>query len=158
MNKAYLLCGRLSSGKTTYAKQLIRSEHAVLLSVDEIMLTLFGTDAGETHDALTAKLQAYLFEKAAEILDCGNAVVLDWGFWTRRSREEARQFFKGRHHDTEMIYLDPPEEVRQRWIGDRNDAIAAGRETGYPVDEGLADKMEALFEEPALSEVDRWVH
>ena len=158
MRKAYLLCGRLCSGKTTYARQLARSRHAVLLSVDEIMLALFGTDAGEAHDALTARLQAYLFQKAAEILDSGIPVVLDWGFWTRRSREEARQFFQERRCDTEMTYLDPPEEVRQRWIADRNDAIAAGREAGYPVDEGLAEKMKALFEAPDFSELDRWIH
>ena len=158
MRKAYLLCGRLCSGKTTYARDLIRGEPGVLLSVDEIMLALYGTDAGEAHDVLTARLQAYLFEKAAEILDCGNSVVLDWGFWTKRSREEARQFFKARRYPTEMIYLDPPEEVRERWITARNAAIAAGTEAAYPVDEGLADKMEALFEEPDFSELDRWVH
>ncbi len=155
---AYLLCGKLCSGKTQYARTLVQAEHAVLLSVDEIMLALYGTNAGEAHDMLTSRLQGYLFEKAAEILSTGISVVLDWGFWTRRSREWARHFFQERGFLTEMVYIDPPEEVREGWIAARNAAVAAGTEEAYPVDEGLADKMEALFEEPDLSELDRWVH
>ena len=47
MAKVYMMCGRICSGKSTYAKALREMHHAVILSVDEITLALFGQDAGE---------------------------------------------------------------------------------------------------------------
>ena len=47
MAKVILTCGKLGCGKTTYAKRLCAERGAVLLSADELMLALFGQDAGE---------------------------------------------------------------------------------------------------------------
>ena len=63
-----LICGKLCSGKTTYAHKLRREQHAVLLSCDEITLALTGLDAGEAFDGIAARTQAYLYGKAAEIV------------------------------------------------------------------------------------------
>ena len=87
-----LICGKLCSGKTTYAHKLRREHHAVLLSCDEITLALTGLDAGEAFDGIAARTQKYLYDKAAEIVGDGIPVILDWGFWTVRSRAEARAF------------------------------------------------------------------
>ena len=52
-----LLCGKIGCGKTTYAQKLCWTHKAVNLSVDEIMLEVFGQDAGEKHDAYTAAIK-----------------------------------------------------------------------------------------------------
>lgn len=77
MGKAILICGKICSGKSTYAARLKKETNAVLLSVDEIMLDLFGLYAGEKHDEYTEKIQKYLFEKSIEIINSGSDVVLD---------------------------------------------------------------------------------
>ncbi len=46
MSKVIVACGKPGCGKTTYAKRLCTERSAVLLSADEVMLTLFGGDAG----------------------------------------------------------------------------------------------------------------
>ena len=69
------------------------SNQAVVLSVDEIMLSLVGLYAGEKHDEYTERLQNYLFRKSAEIVETGMSVILDWGFWTREKMKQAREFF-----------------------------------------------------------------
>lgn len=51
MSKVTVTCGKLGCGKTTYAKRLCAERCAALLSADELMLSLFGGDAGEKHDA-----------------------------------------------------------------------------------------------------------
>lgn len=56
MAKVILLCGKIDCGKTTYAYRLIKDSCAVLLSIDEIMLALYGQDAGEKHDEYTAPI------------------------------------------------------------------------------------------------------
>lgn len=45
--KVYLMCGKICSGKSTHAAALRIQHHAAVLSVDEITLALFGTDAGD---------------------------------------------------------------------------------------------------------------
>ena len=50
MAKVYLICGKICSGKTTYAEKLCAENDAVLLSVDEMTLTVFGQNCGEKHD------------------------------------------------------------------------------------------------------------
>lgn len=64
-----LICGKICSGKSTYAKGLAAARHAVILSADEIMLALFGQDAGERHEYYAEKLQAYLFQKTVELTE-----------------------------------------------------------------------------------------
>lgn len=40
--KVILICGKRCSGKSTYAERLRDKNNAVILSVDEIMLGVFG--------------------------------------------------------------------------------------------------------------------
>ena len=47
MSKVYLICGKICSGKTTYSKKICAENNAILLSVDEIMLSLLDQCCGE---------------------------------------------------------------------------------------------------------------
>ena len=66
MAKAILICGPICAGKTTYANKLKAGSNAVILSVDEIMLTIFGQHCGEMHDEYAARTQKYLDKKAGK--------------------------------------------------------------------------------------------
>ena len=93
MPKVMMMCGKLCSGKTTYAKNLRKAGKAVILSVDEIMLALFDQHAGEKHDDYVARIKGYLYQKSLEIIDSGIDVILDFGFWTKEERVCARSFY-----------------------------------------------------------------
>lgn len=80
MAKAFLISGKICCGKSTYAERLRIENNAVLLSVDEIMLAVFGPYTGDKHDEYTEKIQKYLFEKSVEIINSRINVILDWGF------------------------------------------------------------------------------
>lgn len=149
-----LICGKLCSGKTTYAHKLRREHHAVLLSCDEITLALTGLDAGEAFDGIAARTQKYLYDKAAEIVGDGIPVILDWGFWTVRSRAEARAFFDARGIPYTFVYLDVSEDEHAARIARRNAAVMAGEVLAYYVDEGLAKKFASKFEPPEDWEID----
>lgn len=152
-----LICGKLCSGKTTYAHKLRRERHAVLLSCDEITLALTGLDAGEAFDGIAERTQRYLYDKAAEIAGDGIPVILDWGFWTAQSRAEARAFFASRGIAYTFVYLDVSDEVHRKRIEERNEAVKAGDVLAYYVDEGLAKKFETKFEPPEDWEIDEWM-
>ncbi|MCM1246535.1 MAG: ATP-binding protein, partial [Roseburia sp.] len=111
MAKVFLICGKICCGKSTYAKYLCEKNNAVLLSVDEIMLAVFGLYTGDKHDEYTEKVQKYLFQKSVEIIKGGVNVILDWGFWSRCKRSAAREFYTVRNIECEFHYIDPDDEV-----------------------------------------------
>ena len=123
MAKVFMLCGKIASGKSYYAEMLCRKEHAVMLSVDELVLSILGSDLGEKHDEITARIQAYLFEKSAEMVHAGANVLLDWGFWTREKRSAARKFYEDRGISCEFHYIDVPVDVWHRNIEKRNHVV-----------------------------------
>lgn len=157
MSNIYMTCGKVCSGKSTYAKMLRDTHRAVILSIDEIMLALFGQDAGEQHDQYVASIKAYLLDKSLEILQTGINVVLDWGFWTAQERQSARQFYESRAIKCEFHYIDIENAEWHRRIEARNREVLSGNSDAYYIDDGLATKFEAIFEPPSKSEIDVWV-
>ena len=158
MAKAFLICGKICCGKSVYAERLRLAHKAVVLSVDEIMLSLFGLYAGEKHDEYTERLQNYLFLKSAEIVETGMSVILDWGFWTREKRKQAREFYWSRHIDCEVHYLDISDNVWRERIVRRNRLVSSGEVSAYYLDENLLTKFHSLFEVPEKDEVDVWIN
>lgn len=156
MPKVFLTCGKICSGKSTYANKLRTENKAVLLSVDEITLALFGRDAGENHDTYVERSEKYLFKKSIEIVDMGINVVLDWGFWTKSERDFAKEFYRSHKIDCEFHYIDISDETWRRNLEKRNAEILSGKANAYYVDEGLAKKFDAIFEKPDKSEIDIW--
>ncbi len=156
-NQVILLCGKIASGKSYYAATLQASQQAVLLSSDALMLTMFENQEGEYHDLLVARAKRYLLGLAEEILRGGCDVILDWGFWTKQSRAEIRQYFAKKQVPTTLHYLDIPNEIWQQRIAKRNAAVQRGEVQAYYVDEGLLQKLLERFEPPDDDEVDMYV-
>ena len=152
--KVIMTCGRICRGKSTYARKLREQYNAVILSVDEITLALFGGNAGEMHDEYVQKLEAYLFDKSVEMIGTGSNVVLDWGFWQKREREYARKFYKEHRIPCELHYLSVPDAEWNKRIEKRNKDITEGRISAYYVDNGLKAKFSVLFEPPEENEAD----
>ncbi len=157
MAKVYLICGKICCGKSTYAERLCIENNAVLLSVDEIMLAVFGLYAGDKHDEYTEKIQNYLFKKSVDIIKSGVNVILDWGFWSRCRRSEAKEFYTVRNIECELYYIDIADEVWKERIVHRNELVLKGKIEAYIIDSNLAAKFESLFELPSKDEVDVWV-
>ena len=163
--KVIAVCGRICCGKTTYARGLCERDRerdrercgAILLSVDEIMLAVFGQHAGERHDEYAAGVRKYLLAKSVELIKSGVSVVLDWGFWRRADREEIKSFYASCGVPCEMHYLDISGGEWERRIGARNASVEAGNDGAYYIDENLAAKFSARFEEPERGEIDLWV-
>lgn len=155
MAQVILLCGKICSGKSTYA-QALKREHpaAVLLSCDELMLTLFPDGAGTHHDVLALRARQYHFALSLEVLASGADVILDWGFWTKEWRQEARTFYAAHGVPCQLHYVDAAPDVWRRHIEERNRAVLAGQTGAYFVDEGLLSKLESRFEEPGDDEID----
>ncbi|MDE5861282.1 MAG: ATP-binding protein [Ruminococcus sp.] len=157
MAKVVMVCGRICSGKSTYAEKLRMEYNAVLLSVDEIMLTVFGQNAGEKHDEYVVKIKEYLLKKIPEFISVGINVILDWGFWTRQERDFTKNFCKMRDIACELHYIDITDEVWRQRINNRNEMVSAGKSEFYFIDKALADKFSSVFEVPDKQEIDVFI-
>lgn len=157
MAKVYILCGKICSGKSTYSQQLRKDKKAVILSVDDITLTLLGQNGGDTLDVYVEKLEQYFFQKSVEIVETGINVVLDWGFWTKTERDFAKQFYGSRGIEYEFHYISINDEEWYCRLDKRNKDVQEKKSDAYYVDEGLAEKFKSIFEIPGKDEIDVWV-
>lgn len=154
MAKVIGICGKICSGKSTYAQKLRIQNKAALLSADEITLALFEQNIGDKHDWYVEKTQKYLLDKSVELIETEINVILDWGFWTRAERSFAREFYTSRGIDFELHYIDISDEEWQARLDKRNRAVLAKETNAYFVDENLAAKFGNIFEKPDESEID----
>lgn len=154
MTKVIMVCGKICSGKSTYAECLRKDNNAVLLSIDEIMLAIFGQNAGEKHNEYVQNVQRYIFDKTLEILQTNTSVILDCGFWTKAHRDFTKEFCIRHGFPCELHYIDISDELWQERIIKRNSAVSAGKTSAYYVDEGLAEKFTEGFETPTDEEID----
>lgn len=157
MAKIYLICGKIGSGKTYYARELLEDVRTVALSCDEFTKAVFDNELGGRHDAIMSNIRTYFLQKAVEICTCGVNVVLDWGFWTRIERAEITEFLNKSQVLFEWHYMDISDERLRENITVRNQSLTYSADSSdYYVDNGLLEKCLSQFEEPEPSEVDVW--
>ena len=153
MGKAILICGKVCSGKTTYAQTLVKERGAILLSCDEITL-LFGQYLGDRHNEIVERTEKYLFRKAVELLPKGVNIILDWGFWQKSKRDEATAFFMERGFAVEWHYVQVSDGIWHRNLAERNSGFTGANDDFYFIDDGMADEFGRIFEEPRSGEYD----
>lgn len=153
MPKVLIMCGKICSGKSTYAEKLKLENKAVILSVDELTLALFENQAGEKLDFYVEKLKEYFFKKSLDIVEAGADVILDWGFWTKKERDYAREFYDSRNISYQFYYMNVGIDEWKKRILKRNQEIKREQLEAYPIDKGLLSKVEKLFEEPDRKEL-----
>lgn len=153
MPKVLIMCGKICSGKSTYAEKLKLENKAVILSVDELTLALFENQAGEKLDFYVEKLKEYFLKKSLDIVEAGADVILDWGFWTKNERDYAREFYDSRNISYQFYYMNVGIDEWKKRILKRNQKIKREQLEAYPIDKGLLSKVEKMFEEPDRKEL-----
>ena len=157
MATVFLICGKICSGKTWYARELKKNEQAVILSTDEVTFDLTDNAQGPDYMAFAQRVNGYLLKKTAELVSVGCNVILEWGFWTKRERQEIGEYFRCRNIPVQWHYIDVSDARWEINIQQRNQRILEGNGGwDFYVDEGLYQKAVALFEVPNPEEMDVW--
>lgn len=119
---AHLIYGYLAVGKTTFARKLEHELGAVRFSADEWYMRLFVRE-GTTHELDQGKfdrLLALLNEMWPTILERGIDVVLDFGFWNRALRDQARNLTHAVGGSVRLYEITCREDVAQQRLLTRN--------------------------------------
>jgi len=143
------LCGLPGSGKTTTAKQIERNRPALRLSQDEWVSRLFGASAVH-NNRVRESIKDVQWDIAAQALQLGVDVVLDWGFWGRSERDDYRERVSTLGVTFELHYLDVPRQELWRRLEARNAALPPDT---FPIDEAMLDIYCAMFQPPTTEEI-----
>lgn len=142
----HLLHGIPGSGKTTFALRLEQETRAVRFSPDEWMVALHGTNPPEPlFRAQHEPILALIWEHTGRVLRAGCDVVLEGGFWSRASRDDARRRAKEFNVSCRLYALRCDVEETRRRVLARTKAMPPGAlEITGPTFDFLLGKLEPL--------------
>jgi predicted kinase len=142
-----LTCGLPGAGKTKLATRLAAERSAVRLTKDEWLWALGATPWDEpTRD----RVEHELWRLAREILGLGVSVVLDFGLWARRERDEMRSAARSLGVGVELHFLDVATDELWRRIEARNTEPPWD---SHPIGRADLDGWRRVFEAPDAAEL-----
>ena len=155
MGKVIITCGKICSGKSYYSKKLKETLNAVIISPDEATYELINNEQGEFYNVFSERLNKYLTKKTGEIAKTGANVIFERGLWSKKERQEIREYYKNNNIDCEIHYVCVDDVTWKENIKERNQRIESGNGgSDFYLDEGLMKKLESLWEEPTKEEYD----
>ncbi len=118
----------MAAGKTTFARELARSNDAVLLVEDLFLAKLFPGEIHEISDYLeySARIKEALSEHIVSLLGAGIPVVLDFPGNTPSQRTWFRELFERAQVEHELHFLDVPDDVCKQGLKERSKALPPG--------------------------------
>lgn len=90
---AYVICGFIGAGKTTFARKLEKETGAIRVTKDEWIIKIFGNKITldnnfEVYDKNITRLATDI---AFKILKAGKDVIIDEGFWVKSQRDDIKK-------------------------------------------------------------------
>jgi predicted kinase len=120
---AYLLCGFVGSGKTTYARRL-EEEGVKRLSIDEVVFERHGRHGLDfpEHEYPTHRDEAIetLDKELIRLLKDGRSVALDYGLWSRDDRGYYKRIAEQYGASWRLLYFKATESTLRRRLEARN--------------------------------------
>jgi predicted kinase len=124
MATLHMVYGFVGAGKTTFAKKLESSLPAVRFTHDEWMSKLYGDNPPLEHFAdYYSRVHDLIWIYAERLLELNQDVVLDFGFWSRVSRDEARVKATALGAEYKLYLLDAPEDILKKRVRKRNENL-----------------------------------
>ena len=113
----FLTCGLPGCGKTTLAKRLEQDVPALRLTADEWLHDLYPSITTQVAEegTLRGHVERLQWVVALRTLQLGCSVVLDWGVWARKERDQCRTSARAIGAGVVLCLLDPTiDELWQR--------------------------------------------
>ena len=97
MNKkqpiAYVICGFIGAGKTTFARKLEKETKAIRITKDEWIIKIFGNKitSDKNFESYDKNITELATDIAFRILKSGKDVIIDEGFWVKSQRDDIKK-------------------------------------------------------------------
>lgn len=152
MAEIVLCCGKVCSGKSTFARILEREYNFYAFSADEWMLQLYEeTEKREVFESNLRRCTELIYRVSERILKqrIDNNVALDFGFWRKEDRTTVAQRFGSQGFTVSMVYF-PITVTRQASFMNKRQSVAGNNH--YDFDIETIETLNAYFEEPDTGE------
>lgn len=150
MPVAHLIHGFVGSGKTTYATKLERELPALRFSVDDWLTRLYGQNpSSEKFEDYYSRATSLIWQVATQALSLGHDVILDFGFWSRSSRDDARQRIQKVGAKAVLHYVTCSEETMRTRALSRTAQMPKG---ALYIDDNALNEFRNRFESPDIDE------
>jgi predicted kinase len=148
---AYVICGFIGAGKTTFARKLEKETGAIRITKDEWIVKIFGNDI--TSDKNFARYDKNTTELAKDIafkiLRAGNDVIIDEGFWAISQRNEIKERIIQAGAKWVLYYVEADlDEMRLRVVNRSQDP---GNDS-FEISEEMFDGYVKYWEPPTTDE------
>ncbi|MCA1055598.1 ATP-binding protein [Rossellomorea aquimaris] len=147
----YFFCGKMGAGKSTKSNQLAKDKHAVLLSEDEWLSSLYPDQIESFEDYLTfsAQLKPLVKKHVQHLLSVGTNVVMDFPANTKKLRKWFLDIASEANANHQLIYLNLTNEQCLRQIDQRRKEQP--ERTAFDT-EAVFNHVTRFFEAPDASE------
>jgi predicted kinase len=90
---AYVICGFIGAGKTTFARKLEKETKAIRITKDEWIIKIFGNKiaSDKNFEEYDKNVTGLARDIAFKILESGGDVIIDEGFWAKSERDDLRR-------------------------------------------------------------------
>lgn len=149
--KLYFTCGKMAAGKSTCARELARTHHAILLVLDEFLGALYSDEIRTVEDFVrcSGHVRDALSPLIRDLLSRGLPVVLDFPGNTRTQRRWFRELIVAANVEHELHFIDAADPVCKRQLKVRSSALPTG--SAWTTDAEF-DAITAYFEPPRADE------
>ena len=146
----HLLCGKIAAGKSSLAARLGEAPLTVIVSEDEWLSRLFGSEMVSVEDYIrcAARLRAAMRPHLVALLRAGLSVVLDYPANTVANRAWMRGIGEEAGVVHQLHWLDVPDEICRARLRARN---AAGAHE-FAATDAQFDQITAYFVPPSVEE------
>jgi predicted kinase len=141
MATVHLIHGFLCCGKTTFAKELESRTGGIRISLDEWMTELTG-DPVHLDQPFVERIYAQMMRLWPQLAARGLDVILDFGFWRRRYRDEARAKAVAIGASVRLYRIWCSDDVARARCRERNKRLGAS----YHVSDEGFEEMRSRFE------------
>lgn len=150
MAKVIICCGKIASGKTTFCKKLEKEHGVFIFNADEWMIHFFG----EAPDCTVFHLQlekciTMIYCLADRLLERGIDVAFDFGFWTKKDRDDCIARFDSKLHDITVVYFPVDDKKQIEYIHKRQ---AGNMENTFVFTEEKLKRFNEKFQVPLENE------
>lgn len=142
----HLIQGFLGAGKTTFSKRLVDEKGIRRLNADEWVEENFSAaEQAADWDACFSHAVNQIWSEAAALTAAGEDVILDIGFWSRTSRDDARQRAREMGAAVTLHHVVAPDEVLRERLRLRRGVIAESNLRNF-------DSLKSHYEPPGADE------
>lgn len=148
---AYIICGFIGAGKTTFAKKLEKDTKAVRITKDEWIIKIFGNKitTDKNFEIYDNKITELAKDIAFKILKAGSDVIIDEGFWAKSQRDEIKDQIKAAGAEPILFYAQCPVETMKDRTINRNNKFS---DDSFEINEEMFDSYLKYWEPPSKEE------